>query len=155
MPNHITPYSDDVFVSRPAALAALGPDQPLGEFMIPLPLASEYVTRVPRRAGCYLVYLGHHPYYAGMSRVDIRRRLSAHVSGRGSRMIRQMMAEGHKLYFEYCSVEDGTLTTSADIELAELWFMLFHTADLLPGNLKADGIRAAVRAGAQKLLPTS
>jgi hypothetical protein len=114
---------------------------PRGEFMTPLPLEAEHVRTVPRSAGCYFIYVAAQPYYAGMSRTDMRKRIWAHTTGRGSRMIRQMLAIGQPMYFEYCAADPASTAGSArDIARAEFVFMLLHTGELLPGNLKLDGL---------------
>ena len=59
--------------------------QPTGEFMTPLPLTRPNLDSVPLIAGCHLVYLDDQPYYAGMSRTNMRARLRAHVTGRGAK----------------------------------------------------------------------
>jgi hypothetical protein len=109
--------------------------------MTPLPLTPEETRSVPRIAGCYLVYLDDQPYYAGMSRTDMRSRLRAHAAGRGSKMIRAKLAEGRPMYFEYCETDPAFFVHGTeDIMRAESWFMLLHSGEPLPGNLKLDGL---------------
>jgi hypothetical protein len=108
--------------------------------MTPLPLLREHVRLVPNSPGCYIIYLDDQPYYAGMSRTSIRTRLWAHATSQGSKMIRQMLAEGRTLYFEYYDVYPSEGTSMRDVARAELVFLLMHTGKLLPGNLKADGL---------------
>lgn len=56
-------------------------------------------------------------------------------------MIRQMLAAGRTMYFEYYEVDPlSEAATSRDIARAEFLFLLLHTGALLPGNLKADGL---------------
>lgn len=109
--------------------------------MTPLPLTREHVRLVPPGLGCYFIYLGDQPYYAGMSRTSMRARLWAHATGRGSKMVRLMVAAGRAMYFEYCAVDPSSqAATRQDIARAEFCFLLLHTGQLLPGNLKADGL---------------
>ena len=79
--------------------------------------------------------------YAGMSRTNMRKRIWAHATGRGSKMIRQMLADGHAMYLEYCAIDVETPAASArDIARTEFAFMLLHTGRPLPGNVKLDGL---------------
>jgi hypothetical protein len=55
-------------------------------------------------------------------------------------MIRQMLAEGRALHFEYYDVYPSEGTSMRDVARAEFVFLLMHTGKLLPGNLKADGL---------------
>ena len=114
---------------------------PSGEFMTPLPLERVHVRSVPSSPGCYFIYVGDQPYYAGMSRTSMRKRIWAHATGRGSKMIQQMLADGHAMYFEYCAIDPAFPATGArDIARTEFAFMLLHTGKPLPGNLKLDGL---------------
>jgi hypothetical protein len=115
--------------------------RPIGEFMTPLPLTRECVREAAPVAGCYLIYLEDRPYYAGMSVTNMRRRLSAHAVGRGSRMVRAMLANGRAMYFECCAVDPFFFAHEReDVVRAESWFMLLHTGEPLPGNLRLDGL---------------
>lgn len=133
-------YTNDVFAHNPHLVSQVPEGRPRGEFMIPLPLDRDHVRRVPRTAGCYIIYIGESAYYAGMSRTDLRTRLWAHATGRGSKMIRQKLAEALPMYFEYCNVDAESHSSRYDISRAEFCFMLLHTGVPLPGNLKLDGI---------------
>ena len=115
--------------------------RPIGEFMKPLPLRRECVREAPAAAGCYLIYLEGRPYYAGVSLTNIRRELSAHAVGRGSRLVRVMLAEGHAMDFEWCAVDPLCFAHEReDVIRAESWFMLLHTGEPLSGNLRLDGL---------------
>lgn len=52
-------------------------------------------------AGVYIIYENGHPVYVGRSRVDIRRRLIAHVERRGNRQLAQALGQGIAMTFEY------------------------------------------------------
>jgi hypothetical protein len=124
-----------------AMRSLLPPLRPTGDFMTPLPLLREHVRLVPRTPGCYVIYVDDQPYYAGMSKISMRARLWAHATGKGSRMVRQMIQAERTMYFEYCAIDPASLvSTGRDIARAEFYFMLMHTGELLPGNRKADGI---------------
>ena len=133
--------ANDGVVASPSDTPSSAGHSPRGEFMVLLPLERKHVRAVPKSAGCYFIYLGEQPYYAGMSRTDMRKRIWVHATGRGSRMIRQMLADGHPMYFEYCAIDPASTATSArDIARTEFVFMLLHTGQPLPGNLKVDGL---------------
>jgi hypothetical protein len=109
--------------------------------MTPLPLIRKQVRLTPQTPGCYVIFLEHEPYYAGMSTTSMRARLLAHVSGRGSKAIRLLLAAERTLYFEYCAMDPTSIAGSPrDVARAEFFFLLMHTGELLPGNRKADGI---------------
>jgi len=55
-------------------------------------------------------------------------------------MIRLMLAQGRTLYFEYYDVYPSEATSMRDVARAEFAFLVMHTGQLLPGNLKADGL---------------
>lgn len=120
----------------PSLLPAL---TPRGEFMAPLRLLREHVRLVPQSPGCYLIYLDEQPYYAGMSRTNIQRRLWAHATGRGSKRVRLMLALGRIMYFEYLDVYASESITARDVAGTEFFFMMMHTGNILPGNVRADG----------------
>lgn len=55
-------------------------------------------------------------------------------------MIRQVLAAERSMYFEFCEVQMAEISTTRDVARAEFAFMLLHTGELLPGNLRADGL---------------
>jgi len=126
---------------QPFPKSATEDRMPTGEFMAPLMLERQHVRSVPESPGCYLVYLGDQPFYAGMSRTNMRKRIWAHATGRGSRMIRQALTAGQPMYFEYCAIDPAfPATSNRDVARTEFWFMLLLTGKPLPGNLRLDGM---------------
>ena len=66
------------------------------------PFTALDLNGVPPAPGVYIVYLADGtPSYVGRSIIDIRRRLIAHVHGRGSVKIRERLARGERLLFEW------------------------------------------------------
>ena len=117
-------------------------EAPLGNFMTPLPLSAEGLKRVPHSPGCYIIYLGNQPFYAGMSKQSIRTRLRAHLVGRGSKLVRAMLGEGKAMYFEYYDVYPWENTAPEQVNALEFAFMtMLGDGPLLPGNLRADNYR--------------
>jgi hypothetical protein len=115
---------------------------PAGQFMELVALTVANTRCVPRVPGCYFIYVDGQPYYAGMSAVDLRKRLHAHAAGKGSRLVRSMIAQGKAVAFEYCEVEaDFFAASSRDVKRTESWFMLLHTGRPLPGNRRLDGLK--------------
>ncbi|CAG0978975.1 hypothetical protein BURK2_01729 [Burkholderiales bacterium] len=114
---------------------------PLGEFMTPLQLTRESIYSVPQTAGCYLIYLEEQPFYAGMSACNIRSRLWAHATGRGSKRVRHMLACQRAMYFEYLEVFPWEDCPSQVVAGTEFVFMMLHSGGLLPGNMRADNFR--------------
>jgi hypothetical protein len=109
--------------------------------MTPLSFTLRDIATVPEVAGCYWIYVDAEPFYAGMSRCNMRRRLRAHASGRGSRAVFHELGAGRRLSFEYCAVDHEMFAHAGqDIERAESWFMLLHTGEPLRGNRKLDGL---------------
>ena len=65
------------------------------------------MTTVPREPGVYVVYDLAGPVYVGRSRVSIRDRLMAHVTGRGNRnlaLARHVGASGSLTFSYLCGV---------------------------------------------------
>jgi len=123
-------------------LASVRPgSRPVGEFMDAMPFEPGFVGLAPHKPGCYLVYVEDEPYYVGMSRRSIRRRLWSHVTGRGSRMIKQMLVRNRPMYFEYCDVQVSDVTAGRDVAASELVFMLLLNGKIPVGNLRVDGLR--------------
>jgi predicted GIY-YIG superfamily endonuclease len=114
---------------------------PEGSFMTPLPLTREHIHSVPQRAGCYFIYLEDQPFYAGMSAFNIRARLLAHATGRGSKQVRRELARQRPMYFEYLDVSVSDAYSSEVIAATEFVFMMLHSGRLLPGNMRADNYR--------------
>lgn len=80
-------YGTELFAHRADLLAQLAPGRPHGEFMVHLPLDRDHIRPVPQCAGAYFIYRHDKAFYAGMSTVSLKRRLWAHATGRGSRMV--------------------------------------------------------------------
>lgn len=133
--------ADKIDYTEPRPLSLCPGVRPVGEFMDAMPFEAEFIRLAPHKPGCYLVYVEDQPYYVGMSRKSIRTRLWLHSSGRGSKMIREMLAAKRPMYFEYCDVQASDLTASRDPAAAELVFMLLLDGKIPPGNLRVDGVR--------------
>jgi hypothetical protein len=114
---------------------------PEGNFMTPLPLTREHIYSAPQRAGCYFIYLEDQPFYAGMSASNIRARLWAHATGRGSKQVRRELACQRPMYFEYVDVSASDAYPADVIAATEFVFMMLHSGRLLPGNKRADNYR--------------
>jgi predicted GIY-YIG superfamily endonuclease len=96
----------------------------------------------PDSPGCYLIYAGDQPFYAGMSKRSIRSRLRAHLSGRGSKNVWSMLAAGVPMYFEHYEAYAWEDTSAEEVQALEFVFMaMFPGKSLLPGNKRADNYR--------------
>ena len=51
--------------------------------------------------GVYIIYSDGDPYYVGRSRVSVYARLRAHITGRGSRKVAELLGGSHRLTYEY------------------------------------------------------
>lgn len=99
------------------------------------PFERSAVDQVPRRPGVYVVFDAAGPIYAGRSRVDIRRRLSAHVAGRGNRnlaLARRLGAAG-SLTFTYCVLPAAEQADVERLLIASLGVAKF-------ANLRREGL---------------
>jgi len=66
------------------------------------PLVLTNLSDVPHGSGVYIVYKRNGtPFYVGRSAVNIHNRLVAHAQQRGSRKIREALAQGEQLDFEW------------------------------------------------------
>ena len=70
-------------------------------FMVRRRFDAMNVAHVPRASGVYIIYRAGTPVYIGRSRVDIHRRLQAHVTGRGNQGIAESILRGTALQFEW------------------------------------------------------
>lgn len=114
-----------------------------GQFGKLAPLDEQHVGHVPRKPGCYLIYLDGEVFYVGVSRNDIRGRLRRHLAGRGNRVIGGLsQATKRRLQFEYYDLCEEELATSSRAELENFEFFLmamFEGMERPPANLRWDG----------------
>jgi len=88
------------------------------------------VNAVPRGCGVYIIYKnGGEAFYAGRSTVNIHDRLQRHVSGHGSRKIREALQRGER--FEFVFKELGSPHQAESVLITELGTREF-------GNLRKE-----------------
>jgi hypothetical protein len=100
-----------------------------------IPFNKGNLARVPRASGVYIVFDLFGPVYVGRSRVDMRRRLTAHFEGRGNRNLAIAKRAGARtsLTFTYCVLP---VSEQADLER----FLIPALGVAAIANLRYEGL---------------
>jgi hypothetical protein len=93
-----------------------------GRFLPIRPFNDEWVSKVDRSSGVYIVYDLAGPIYVGRSAVDIHRRLHSHLIERGNQVIAQAMRIGaaSSLTFTYCLLPRADQANAEAVFIREL-----------------------------------